>query len=124
MFQILVVEDDIELGEMLSKALVKKGYRVLFAADGQEGMHMCENNAVDLVITDIIMPEKDGIELIVDLKRYFPHVKIIAISGGGRCGSGQEYLYSTRVICNVEHTLAKPFRKDQLFSMVQNVLKE
>ena len=122
--QILVIEDDIEFGEVLCNALVKNGYRVLSAADGREGMHMYEDNPVDLVITDILMPERDGVELIIDLKKCFSEVKIIAISGGGECGSGQEYLQSTRLVCNVEHTLAKPFRRDQLFLMIQDILRE
>ena len=122
--QILVIEDDIEFNEILCKSLIKNGYKVLSAANGKEGVHIYEENRVDLVITDILMPEKDGVELIVGLKKCFPNVKIIAISGGGEYGSGQEYLNSTRMVCNIEHTLAKPFKRDRLFFMIQDVLRE
>jgi len=122
--QILVIEDDLEFGEVLCNALVKKGYGVLSATNGQEGFHMYKNNPVDLVITDILMPEKDGAEMISDLKKCFPDVKIIAISGCGEYGTGQEYLQSTRLVCNVEHTLAKPFGRDKLFLMIQEILRE
>lgn len=123
-FQILVIEDDIEFNEVLCKALIRRGYRVLSAANGREGMHVYEENRVDLVITDILMPEKDGVELIIYLKKHFQDVKIIAISGGGQCGSGQDYLQSTRMVCDVEHVLAKPFARERLFLMIQDVLRE
>jgi len=122
--QILVIEDDLEFGEDLCKTLVNKGYRVLSATNGNEGFYMYQDNPVDLVITDILMPEKDGVEMILDLKKCFPDVKIIAISGGGKGGTGQEYLQSTRFVCSVEHTLAKPFGRDKLFQTIQEVLRK
>jgi len=58
------------------------------------------------------MPDRDGIEVIRELRHSYPDLKILAISGGGLCGSGQDYLLSSQVICNIEHTLTKPFKKD------------
>ncbi len=68
--------------------LQKEGYETISASDGQIAMKLCRENPADVVITDIIMPEKEGIETIVELKREFPGIKIIAMSGGGRIGTG------------------------------------
>ena len=122
MSKILVIEDDLEFSQALCKALRKSGYDVLFAENGQKGIDLYKRFLADLVITDILMPEKDGIEVIVDLKKHFPNIKIIAISGGGSAGSGLEYLRSAEVVCDVRHTLAKPFKRDRLFQMIEEVL--
>lgn len=124
MSQILVIEDDIEFCEILCKVLKKKGYGVLAASNGKKGIDLYKNNSADLVITDILMPERDGIEVICTLKKIFPGIKIIAISGGGKFGSGREYLQSAKVVCNIEHTLTKPFGRNQLFRMIQEILKQ
>jgi len=123
MSQILVIEDDIDFNQILCKVLIKKGYEVLSAINGKEGLSLYEKNLADLVITDILMPEQDGIEVILKLKKMSHDVKIIAISGGGQDISGQEYLQSVRAICNIEHTLTKPFEKDRLLQIIQELLK-
>jgi len=100
------------------------GMTMSVMTNGRKGYYMYKNNPVDVVITDILMPEQDGVELIAHLKKHFPDVKIIAISGGGEYGDGQDYLQATRLVCNVNHTLAKPFSRDRLFLMIQDILKE
>lgn len=124
MSQILIIEDDIDFNQVLCRALAKKGYGVLSATNGKQGIDLYKSHPADLVITDILMPERDGIEVITYLRRIAPGVKIIAISGGGAGGSGEDYLRSTRTVCNIQYTLAKPFGKNQLLKMIQELLKQ
>lgn len=83
MKKILIIEDDAHHLRMLKAVLTKENYEVLVASNGQEGCRMYEDNPCDLVISDIFMPEKEGLETITDLKESHPDAKIIAISGGG-----------------------------------------
>jgi len=87
MARILVIDDDIQILEMLGQTLEREGYEVVDALDGKEGMRLYREAPTDLVITDIVMPEKEGVETIMELKRDFPDVKIIAMSGGGQINS-------------------------------------
>ncbi len=82
MARILIIDDDLQIREMMEQMLQKEGYETIGASDGQIAMKLCRENPADVVITDIIMPEKEGIETIVELKREFPGIKIIAMSGG------------------------------------------
>jgi YesN/AraC family two-component response regulator len=84
MAKILVIDDEPSIAFMLKKMLLKAGYEVEIALNGNEGFNMIEIFQPDLLITDIVMPEKEGLELIFDLKKKRPDLKIIAISGGGR----------------------------------------
>lgn len=80
---VVVIEDHAECRELLRDALVVQGYRVLAASEGEQGIAFCRANPVSVVVTDILMPGKEGIELIVELRRDFSAIKVIAISGGG-----------------------------------------
>jgi len=122
MSEILVIEVDIEFSELLCKVLTKKGYAVISANTGRDGLDMLKDHPADLVIADILLPDRDGVHVILDMQKIMPGVKIIAISGGGHCASGQEYLQDVRLLCNIEHTLAKPFKNDELISMIQEAL--
>ena len=84
MGKILIIDDEPYILLMLKKMLEKAGYEVDLAANGQKGMELFEKNKTDLVITDIIMPDKEGIETIIELRSAFPNVKIISISGLNR----------------------------------------
>jgi YesN/AraC family two-component response regulator len=92
----------------------------LEAANGKIGMHLQRENLVDLVITDLSMPEKDGIETIRELRRDFPDVKIIAISGGGRAGA-DGYLSVAKTI-GANRTLSKPFDLKKLLDAVAELI--
>ncbi len=122
MKRILVIDDDVQVRQMLKQTLERKGYEVVDAADGAEGIKLYRAEPTDLVITDIIMPEKEGIETIMELKRDFPDVKIIAISGGGRVDPGN-YLEIARR-WGVEHTFTKPFDRAQLLEAIQQLLAD
>ncbi len=84
MKKILVIDDDHDFRQMLCARLKKSGYDVNEAEDGLKGIEYFRKNPVSLIITDIIMPEKEGMESILEFKKLDPSVKIIAISGGGR----------------------------------------
>ena len=84
MAKILVLDDEPSILLMIKKMLEKAGHEVAIALNGKEGMLLFEKNKPDLLITDIIMPEKEGLETIFELRKMYPDLKIIAISGGGR----------------------------------------
>ena len=83
MARILVIDDDYQVREMLRDTLEIAGYEVEVASDGREGLKLYHNRPTDMIITDIIMPNMDGLETITELQRNFPDTKIIAFSGGG-----------------------------------------
>ena len=83
MARILLIDDEDQVRATLKEIMEKQGYEVAEAADGYEGMRLYREKPADLVITDMIMPKKEGMETIMDLKTEFPETKIIAISGGG-----------------------------------------
>ncbi|MDH5328219.1 MAG: response regulator [Gammaproteobacteria bacterium] len=84
MSTILVIDDNVDFRESLADLLRLDGYDVLEAPDGDEGINIYKQNPIDLVITDIVMPNKEGISTIIELKKIQPDVKIFSVSGGGR----------------------------------------
>ena len=115
--RIMVVEDVAELRRMLRCILEKEGYSVVEASNGEEAMAAYREEAVDLVITDLIMPEKDGLDLIRDMRKEFPDVKIIATSGGCFIGSAG-YLDAAEKF-GALRTLTKPFDPNKLLETVK-----
>ena len=120
MARILVIEDEDEIRTMLCQVLEGEGYDVEEASDGMEGVELYRNKPADLIITDMIMPKKEGMETIMDLKLEFPNVKIIAISGGGRVGP-EPYLEVAEGL-GAERVFTKPFRIPELIEAIQNIL--
>ncbi len=120
MKRILVIDDDFQVRALLKEILEQEGYEVADASNGAEGIRLYRDEPADLIITDIIMPEKEGIETIFELKRDFPDVKIIAISGGGRLSS-KDYL-SIAEKCNVARTFSKPFNREELLEAICELL--
>lgn len=120
--KILVIEDDELVRQYLVELLERQGYDVVAACDGQEGVEACRDSGTHLVITDIIMPEKDGIEAILELRRDNPGIKVIAISGGGR-GQPEDYLNSARLL-GADLALAKPFTNQDLLSAIRTLMKQ
>jgi DNA-binding response OmpR family regulator len=86
MAKILVLDDEPSILIMIKKMLERAGHEVDTALNGKEGLEKFKTNKPDLLITDIIMPEKEGLETIFELRKKYPELKIIAISGGGRIG--------------------------------------
>ena len=122
MATILLVEDDEGVRTLLHKALVAAGHEVEDAWNGDIALAAYRRQSRDLVITDLVMPEKDGLETIMALRRLNPAVKIIAMSGGGRTlGLGQLYL-ETASTFGANRILAKPFTSTALLTAVSEVL--
>jgi two-component system cell cycle response regulator CpdR len=120
MGKILIIDDEPYILLMLKKMLEKAGYEVDLAANGREGLELFVKESADLVITDIIMPDKEGLELILEMKKLSPELKIIAISGGGRI-SPESYLECARHF-GAERVFQKPFRQQELVSAVGELM--
>ena len=122
MARILLVDDDDAIRGMLRKMLMSAGFEVEEAANGNVAVAAYCRQPSDLVITDLVMPEKDGLETIMELRRLDPAVKIIAMSGGGRSlGPGERYLESARTF-GALRVLSKPFSASALLKAVSDVL--
>jgi len=120
MASILIIDDDPQILDMLGQILEREGHEVVDASNGKEGLKLYRENPTDLVITDLIMPEKEGIETIMELRRHFPDVKIIAISGGGQIDAKQ-YLSMAQKL-GVQKTFAKPVVRAELLKAVRELL--
>lgn len=124
MARILVIDDNVKFLEMMRTILENERYEVVTASNGKDGIDIYSREPVDLVITDLIMPEKDGAATIFELTKKFPDVKIIMISGGGNEGSAQDYLYATNIICNVKYMFSKPFAMDEMLQAIKEILNQ
>jgi CheY-like chemotaxis protein len=118
--RILIIEDDNEVREYLESVLSRAGYEVQSASNGKEGVQLFQADPADLVVTDIIMPEKDGIEAIIDLRRANSELKVIAISGGGRA-EPENYLHSARLL-GANRTMKKPFTNQEMLEAIADLL--
>ena len=121
MSRILIIDDEDQSRNMLNQALTRAGYEVFAASDGSEGIELFRSVMADLIITDILMPGKEGLETIMELRRDFPDVKIIAMSGGGRTGNLNFLDIAERL--GAQRTLQKPFHLEEVLQLVQDVLQ-
>lgn len=116
--EILVVEDDIELKNLLIGFLEHKGFKVSHAGNGKKALELIKMMGLpDLVLTDLIMEEMEGIELIRNLKKINTNVKVIAMSGGGRIDANN-YLTIVKVLGAVA-VLKKPFKLEELLELLE-----
>jgi CheY-like chemotaxis protein len=122
MARILIIDDEPQIRSMLRLMLERVGYEVAEAPDGIEGIRRYRENPADLIITDLIMPNKDGIGMIIDLKKEFPKVKIIAMSGGG-VNRPEGYLDGAKKL-GATRTLTKPIDRDEMLKAVKETLKD
>lgn len=122
MQRILIIDDDHHILLMVKKMLERAGFEVDLASNGEQGLELFKKSSFDLAITDIIMPEKEGLETIREMKKLHPGMKIIAMSGGGKVSS-ENYL-GTAKIFGANRILTKPFTQKQMISLVQELLAE
>lgn len=120
MARIIVIDDDDAIRLSLKLALEDADHHVEAAANGEEGMTRFRTNPADLVITDIFMPEKEGLETIDEIKRHCPQTKIIAISGGGSMDP-EDYLEIAKRV-GADRSLFKPFDIQLLVATVDDLL--
>ncbi len=122
MAKILVLDDEPSILLMIKKMLEKAGHEVDIALNGKEGMLLFEKNKPDLLVSDIIMPEKEGLETIFELRRMYPDLKIIAISGGGRIGP-DGYLPGAKLL-GANMVFQKPLDQKEFVNAVAQLLGE
>ena len=118
--RILVIEDDVQLRRMLRRALEMEGYEVLEAADGSKGVSLYREHPTDLVLIDIFMPNKEGLETIMALKRDFPEVRVLAMSGGGVIGSAASLDMAKGL--GAERVYVKPFEVEGFLKDIGELL--
>jgi DNA-binding response OmpR family regulator len=119
---ILIIDDEDMIRNLLVKIFEREGYETITASDGKEGIKRHRESPADLIITDLIMPGKEGIETIMELRRDFPAVKIIAMSGGGNIDP-ETYLRIAKTMGAMK-TLTKPFDRKELLKTIQELLEE
>jgi DNA-binding response OmpR family regulator len=120
MQRVLIIDDDEQVRALLYEILDRAGFEVIEATNGTEGMKLYRSQPADLVITDLIMPEKEGVETILELRREFPNVRVVAISSGGR-NSGRDYLPIAAQL-GARRTVAKPFSRQEILDAVRDTL--
>lgn len=120
MARVLVIDDEELARFTIREILETAGFEVDEAENGRVGIEKQQATPFDLIITDIIMPEKEGVETIIDLKQDFPDLKIIAISGGGRTRNLDFLKLSERF--GAGKILSKPFTEGQLLDAVNEIL--
>ena len=120
MARILVIDDEELVRMTVSQMLESDGHRVTEATDGKEGLAILRETPMDLVITDILLPKKDGVEIIREIKQDFPDVKIIAITGF----RGKYNRLPAAAYLGAQRTLTKPFKMEEMLEAVEEVLGE
>ncbi len=121
MANILVIDDESEVRYAIRAVLEDQGHRVAEAETGNAGLSTLETESFDLVMCDIIMPDKEGIETIVEIRERLPKQKIVAMSGGGRIMK-EDYLAVAAAV-GATHTMSKPFDAQTLTEMVNAILR-
>ena len=122
MKKVLVIDDEPVIVKMLSRLFDRGGFYVSTASNGEAALGLMSKDVFDVVVTDIIMPKKEGIELITTVKRDFPGTKIIAMSGGGRL-SAKGYLRSAKIL-GADKVFMKPFDHNEMLSAVKELTGE
>jgi CheY-like chemotaxis protein len=119
---ILIIDDDKELREMLKVSLLRRNYVIMEAENGKEAISHFKPQVTDLVITDLIMPEEDGLKVVIKLREIKPSIKIIAISGGGKAGPGS-YLNLAKAL-GADAIFSKPFSVNDLVMKIRDLLED
>jgi DNA-binding response OmpR family regulator len=120
MARILVIDDDHAIRLTLQVILVRDGHEVICASDGEEGIRAVASGAPQLIITDIIMPNKEGLEMIIQIRAHDTKTPILAMSGGGRIGNADFLKMALKVGAN--EILRKPFERQELNAAVRRLL--
>jgi two-component system, OmpR family, response regulator len=130
MTRVLVIDDEPDVVDVLSRVLEKRGYQVISAPDSNAGLALCREQTPDVVVTDIIMPGEHGVDLIRRLRSEFPGIGIIAITGGGNAavagyqpGAVKTAAYvAAAEVAGADFCLTKPFERDDLLSSIESLV--
>lgn len=129
MTKVIIIDDEEDIRIVLEEIFVRAGFDVAVASNGTDGLNLLREQGADLVITDVIMPGSDGVEIAYDVRMEFPSTKIIVMSGGGNAASlGYEpaaittsaYLASAAAV-GADLTLTKPFDRDELLKAAKEL---
>ena len=118
MKRILVVDDEEDVRRVACTFLEDAGYETTEASNGPEGLEVLGHTTCDLVVTDLVMPEKEGAEIVMELRKLYPELSIIAMSG---VVGAEFYLRAARML-GAGATLLKPFTREELIDVVENIL--
>jgi DNA-binding response OmpR family regulator len=119
--RILIIDDDETYRSLLKNRFEREGFETELAPEGNTGIKLFKQGNFDLVITDLIMPDKEGVETITELRRDYPQVKIIAMSGGGI--SAAESLLNTAQKLGANRVIVKPFEWDDMLHLARELLQ-
>ena len=119
MHKILVIDDDALIRNMVSSSLIKAGHDVECAENGVDGLKKAQENPPELVITDMLMPDMEGIETIMEMRSKNPNIGIIAMSGGGSTGNMDFLEMASRL--GAQHVLKKPFKPSVLLDLISKM---
>jgi DNA-binding response OmpR family regulator len=122
MARVLIIDDDVTLRQALTKHLERAGYDIRQAADGDAGIRACERHPADAVLVDIFMPGQGGLQTIDRLRRAWPEVKIVAMSGVPRAGSLDVERHA--VALGADRFISKPFEAAELVALLATLLKQ
>ena len=117
--RVLVIDDEEPIRNYLRDILEKAGYSVMDCGDGDKGIEMYLDDDFDIVLTDIAMPKKDGVEVLIEMKKVSPSTRIIAMSGVVDCYK----LLEVANIFKADATIKKPFEKEEVLSAIKKVLE-
>ncbi|MBD3380150.1 MAG: response regulator [Candidatus Omnitrophica bacterium] len=120
--RILIIDDNKEFRDLLRAALEREGHTVEEAADGEEGIKAYKQSIPDLVVTDMIMPVKEGLETMIELRKEYPDVKIIAVSGDG-FEEPMTYLDGAELLGGALRTFVKPFNIEEFLQAVEELTR-
>ncbi|NOX76041.1 MAG: response regulator [Gammaproteobacteria bacterium] len=123
MAKILVVDDELQIRVMLKYMLEQDQHDVIEAQNGTDGSRLYRETQPDLIITDLVMPEKNGIDMLLELRKDFPAVCVLAISGGGGITGAFDYLPIAKLV-GASDVLRKPFGMQELREAVRKALDE
>jgi DNA-binding response OmpR family regulator len=121
--RVLVVEDDPSTQRALATILRQEGYTVIQARDGAEAIRLWRDSGADLVLMDLVMPDKDGIETIVELRASDPDIRIVAMSGGAGIDNPRIDLLGDAKMLGAMSTIDKPFTPAEVIAVVRRALK-
>jgi CheY-like chemotaxis protein len=118
---ILVADDEPEIRELILRWLEREGHYVTCAVNGAEAAAISQAKAFDLIVTDVIMPERDGVQLITEIKKSRPGARVLAISGGGRVLDGMDCLRMAQGL-GAHGAIMKPFNREAFLAAVDQAL--
>ena len=118
MCRVLIIDNDAICASVIGGIVEAAGHEPIVADGGAEGLHLYQQSSPDIVVTDILMPDVDGIEIVREIRNHSKDIPIIAVSAGGSMGS--DFILRLAERCGVDIRLSKPFTPDEMFMAVDS----